>query len=110
MPEPDAPMGVRPDPEPGLMDVALLHDLVRWREQLARSIARNNLELSSDQISLAINRILFPLLLLRIAEDRHLLPDGALAGLCDHHTATDLIRDLTVFADALYAETTPGLP
>jgi hypothetical protein len=110
MPEPDAPNGVRPDPEPGLMEIALLHDLVRWREQLARSIARNNLELRSDQITLAINRILFPLLLLRIAEDRHLLPEGALAGLCDYHTATDLIRDLALFADALYAETTTGLP
>jgi len=110
MPEPDAPNGVMPDPESGLMDVALIHDLIRWREQLARSIARNNLELRSDQITLAINRILFPLLLLRIAEDRHLLPEGALAGLCDHHSATDLIGDLSLFADALYAETAPGLP
>lgn len=110
MPEPDAPNAVKPDPEPGLMEVALLHDLVRWREQLARSIARNNLELRSDQITVSINRILFPLLLLRIAEDRHLLPEGTLAGLCDHHTATNLIRDLALFADALYAETSPGLP
>lgn len=110
MPEPDALNPMKPDPEPGLMEVALLHDLTRWREQLARSIARNNLELRSDQITLAINRILFPLLLLRIAEDRHLLPEGALAGLCDHHTATDIIRDLALFADALYAETTPGMP
>jgi hypothetical protein len=109
MPEPDAPSGVKPDPEPGLMEVALLHDLIRWREQLARSIARNNLELRSDQITLSINRILFPLLLLRIAEDRHLVPKGALAGLCDHHAATDLIRDLSLFADALYAETSASL-
>jgi len=110
MPEPDALNPMKPDPEPGLMDVALLHDLIRWREQLARSIARNNLELRSDQITLTINRILFPLLLLRIAEDRHLLPEGALADLCDHPAATDIIHDLALFADGLYAETAPGLP
>ena len=88
MPEPDAPNAsearsrARPD------GIALLHDLTRWREQLARSIARNNLELRSDQITAAVNRILFPLLLLRIAEDRHLLPEGSLAGLRNHQTAT----------------------
>lgn len=110
MPEPDALNPMKPDPEPGLMETALLHDLTRWREQLARSIARNNLELRSDQITLTINRILFPLLLLRIAEDRHILPDGALSGLCDHHTATDLIRDLALFADALYTDTSASRP
>jgi len=86
------------------MEVALLHDLVSWREALARSIARNNLELKSDQITAAVNRILFPLLLLRVAEDRHMLPHETLAGLRNFRTVSQLISDLAPYADALYAD------
>jgi SAM-dependent methyltransferase len=55
---------------------ALLHDLNRWREQLARSIARNNHGLTSDAIAAATNRITGRLLFLRIAEDRGFIEDG----------------------------------
>jgi hypothetical protein len=56
--------------------IALLHDLTRWREQLARSIARNNLALRSEVIATAVNRIIVRALILRIAEDRGLIPLG----------------------------------
>ena len=57
---------------------ALRHDLSTWREQLARSIARNNHGLSSDTIAAATNRIIGRLLFLRIAEDRRLVETGTL--------------------------------
>ncbi len=82
---------------------ALLHDLVRWQESLARSIARNNLELKSDQISSAVNRVLFPLLLLRIAEDRHLLPEKISDTLRLHQTVPQILSVLSPYAEALYA-------
>jgi hypothetical protein len=104
MPDPEAtPVERRDTAQSGLMEVALLHDLVCWREALARSIARNNLELKSDQITAAVNRIIFPLLLLRVAEDRHLLPEGTLSGIRDFRTVSQLISDLATYADALYA-------
>lgn len=82
---------------------ALLHDLVRWRESLARSIARNNLELKSDQIASAVNRILFPLLLLRVAEDRHLLPEKISDNLCRQQAVPQILSPLSPYAEALYA-------
>ena len=57
---------------------ALLYDLNRWREQLARSIARNNHGLTSDAIAAAANRLIGRLLFLRIAEDRGLIDAGTL--------------------------------
>lgn len=63
---------------------AFFHDLTRWREQLARSIARNNLELRSEGIATVTNRILFSLVFLRIAEDRGLMAEGTLQEIHDH--------------------------
>ncbi|MFA5346898.1 MAG: hypothetical protein WC294_02070 [Methanoregula sp.] len=54
-------------------DAALFIDLTCWREQLARSIARNNLGMRSELIVTAVNRIIFSLLFLLIAEDRGLI-------------------------------------
>ena len=55
---------------------ALLHDLCAWREQLARSVARNNIGMRSGEIGTAVHRIVFSLVLLAIAEDRGLVPPG----------------------------------
>ncbi len=63
--------------------IALLHDLNCWREQLARSIARNNHGLTSDTIAAVTNRIIGRLLFLRIAEDRGLTEDGTLRRIQD---------------------------
>jgi len=111
MPEPDAAITEQDDTVPSpLMEVALLHDLTRWREALARSIARNNLELRSDQITAAVNRIIFPLLLLSIAEDRHLVPAGTLADLQSYRSTHQVISDLARYADVLYADEPPAYP
>ncbi|MFA4877316.1 MAG: N-6 DNA methylase [Methanoregula sp.] len=111
MPDPEAVPAKKPDArEPGRAESALLHDLTRWREALARSIARNNLELRSDQITTAVNRILFPLLLLRIAEDRHIVKAGMLDGLSHSLTVPELISHLAPYADALYSDLSPAVP
>jgi len=62
---------------------ALLHDLSLWREQLARSIARNNHGLQSDTIASAANRIIGRFLFLCIAEDRGLINTGTLQQILD---------------------------
>jgi hypothetical protein len=64
------------DPAP-----CLCHALFGWREQLARSIARNNLAIRSDEIAEAVNRIVFFLVLMRIAGDRGLVNKEILSGL-----------------------------
>lgn len=81
----------------------LLQDLVRWREALARSIARNNLELKSEQIASAVNRIIFPLLLLRFAEDRHLISESILDDLRYFQSCPVCLDVLFAYAGALYA-------
>ncbi len=59
--------------KPGLPDVALFYHLSYWREQLARSIARNNHEVRSDEIAGVVNRIIFFLVFLRVARDKGLI-------------------------------------
>ena len=59
-------------------DAALFLDLTRWREKLARSIARNNLSMRSEMIATAVNRIIISLMFLRIAEDRGFISKGML--------------------------------
>ena len=83
----------RPDPAPSdeldthvgnRAETVLFHDLTCWREQLARSIARNNLGLRSEHIATATNRVIFSLLFLRMAEDRGLVAEGTLQQISDH--------------------------
>lgn len=74
--------------------IALLDDLNRWREQLARSIARNNHGLQSDTIAATVNRIVGRLLFLRIAEDRGFLPAGILRQI---QSAADPLDTLSAF-------------
>jgi adenine-specific DNA-methyltransferase len=59
-------------------DAALFIDLTHWREQLARSIARNNLGMRSKLIATAVNRVIISLMFLRIAEDRGFISKGML--------------------------------
>jgi len=74
---------------------ALLHDLSSWRDQLARSIARNNHGLQSDAISSAVNRIIGRLLFLCIAEDRGLIKAGTLQQI--HGSADPLLAVSELF-------------
>ena len=89
---------------PDRAGIALLQDLTNWRENLARSIARNNLSMHSEQITEAVNRILFSLLFLRIAEDRGLAETGTLSdlsGLWIDHQKNDCLFQVS---EALYFE------
>ncbi|MGD0079442.1 MAG: hypothetical protein ABSB80_02190 [Methanoregula sp.] len=84
MPRPDPAPCEEPDTNAGNhAETVLFHDLTCWREQLARSIARNNLGLRSEQIATATNRVIFSLLFLRMAEDRGLVAGGTLQQISD---------------------------
>jgi len=65
-------------PGPAGPEEALYRDLSLWREQLARSIARNNIGMRSSRIGLLANRQVFFLLALAIAEGRDILARGTL--------------------------------
>jgi len=83
---------------------ALFHDISRWREQLARSLARNNLALRSGGIARATNRILFSLLFLRIAEDRGLVAEGTLQVIADHPDRYGQLLEVTAPLSPLFEE------
>ncbi len=77
-------------------DAALFSDLHSWREQLARSIARNNLSMHSEMIATAVNRIILSLMFLRIAEDRGIISKGLLQNIQnsyqDNHELEPILR------------------
>jgi hypothetical protein len=66
-------MSALPGPE-----TAFYGDLCTWREQLARSVARNNIGIRSGEITLAAHRVVFSFVILAIAEDRGFIPRGRL--------------------------------
>jgi hypothetical protein len=57
-------------------EIILLSDLTQWREQLARSVARNNYGIRSADIATVVNQIIFRLLFLLVAEERGLIDAG----------------------------------
>lgn len=83
-------------PNPNHGDAALFFDLTRWREQLGRSIVRNNLSMRSEMIATAVNRILLALMFLRIAEDRGIIRKGMIRNLqnayLDHLDLEPILR------------------
>lgn len=94
-----------PSTDPSLLDdaycppvdrarTALLHDLNHWREQLARSIARNNHGLTSDSIAAGTYQIIGRLLFLRIAEDRGLTDAGTLRQIQDAADPLGVVSEL----------------
>jgi len=80
MPPRKLPATIEPAPDVTLSGEAnlLLSDLSSWREQLTRSIARNNIGMRSEAIATAANRIIGWLMMLCIAEDRGLITQGIL--------------------------------
>ncbi len=108
MPETENPVPEQPEySQPGRAETALLHDLSRWREHLARSIARNSPGMRSEQISTAVNRILFSLLLIRFGEDRGLIAAGTIRNMPvgdDPRALPALLR----YSRGLYAGDTPA--
>jgi len=82
----------------------LLSDLTRWREQLSRSIARNNLGMRSEQIATAVNRIILSLIFLRIAEDRDLIEEGTLMSTQDTNNIDQTLPKILQYSRILYAD------
>jgi len=110
-----------PDPDPGKnrdklpppgAGTTLLHDLSAWREQLARSIARNNIGMRSVEITLAVHRTLFRLCILAIAEDRHLIIPGYLRQVLDAEDSDRRLAEFFADAGDLWAgpEEYPDIP
>lgn len=83
-------------------DAALFIDLTCWRERLARSIARNNLGMPSELITTAVNRIIFSLMFLRIAEDRGFISQGMLQNIQNSCRDNRDIRPILRYSLALY--------
>jgi adenine-specific DNA-methyltransferase len=109
MPEPDTAPVQSPDSlQPGRAETALLHDLTRWREQLARSIARNNLGMRSEPVATAVNRILFSLLFMCLAEDRGLIGAGTLRAMEDSFGTSHALPEILRYTRGLYTEDLPA--
>ncbi len=89
------------------MGISLENDLVEWREQLARSIARNNLALRSEGITAAVNQIIFRLLFLCIAEDRCLLPTGSVLNVSGSENRYRELIAATGILDDLWSDLAP---
>ena len=83
---------------------ALLHDLSFWRDQLARTIARNNHGLQSDTISSAANRIIGRFLFLCIAQDRGLIKAGTLQQIHDSGDPLVAVTELFITVADPWAE------
>jgi SAM-dependent methyltransferase len=83
---------------------ALLYDLSLWRDQLARSIARNNHGLQSDAIASAANRIIGRFLFLCIAEDRGLINAGTFQQIHDAADPLAAVSELLFHAGDPWSE------
>ena len=98
-------------PGPAGPEESLYRDLSLWREQLARSIARNNIGMRSSRIGLLVNRQVFFLLALAIAEDRGIVARGTLQAIAGRKTRWEDTR--AGFGDPWVGtgeETKPGDP
>lgn len=82
-----------------------LSDLNCWREELARSIARNNHGLTSDTIAAATNRIIGRFIFLRIAEDRRLIAAGTLQKIHDAIDPLSNVSELFLESEDPWKET-----
>jgi len=76
---------------------SLLHDLCTWREQLARSIARNNIGMRSEEIATAVNQLIGRIVMLCIARDRGLVAGGTMQAILDAGDSTGNLA--TLFRD-----------
>ncbi len=55
------------------VDTAFLDEMTGWREDLARSVYRNNPELTAKQLNEVVQRLLDRIVFIRIAEDRRII-------------------------------------
>ncbi len=57
-----------------VVDKAFLEEIEKWREILAKDLAKNNSKLTVEELNFAVQRIIDRLIFLRIAEDRGIEP------------------------------------
>jgi hypothetical protein len=109
MPAPVAAVPGSSDAFTGTAETALFFDLTRWREALARSIARNNLAMRSNGIAIATNRIILAIVFLRIAEDRGIAPEETLAGIAGVGDSRAVIARLLPYTAEMYRSDDPSM-
>ena len=78
------------------VDDAFLEEIERWRELLAKDIAKRNPELSQRELNFAVQRTLDRIVFLRIAEDRGIEEYGRLQALLN---GTNVYKRLLVLFD-----------
>ena len=86
--EASAPTGTKP------IDTAFLNEIREWRERLASSIAENNDQLGSTEVSQVVQNLIDRIVFLRIAEARGIEESGAL-----QHAAS---ADANVYSSLLH--------
>jgi len=85
------------------VDVEFLKEIDGWRDGLARNMALRNKDLSSDDLSAAVQLTIDRVVFLRMAEDRGLEPSEQLLKLCERSdTYARFMRDLCRRADQKY--------
>ncbi len=99
------------------VDREFLKDIEGWRDVLARNLALRNRDLTTDELNIAIQRIIDRIVFLRMAEDRGLESYGQLLQLCEQKDIySRFIRDLCRKADEKYNsglfhfQKEPGVP
>lgn len=86
----------------------LLSDLTQWREQLARSIARNNYGYRSNDIATVVNQIIFRLIFLLVAEDRGLIDAGTVKKINESDDPYKVLLKISQKMDNLWIDTDTG--
>jgi type I restriction-modification system DNA methylase subunit len=84
------------------VDAAFLLEIEAWREALAKTIARNNPNLSLDQLNYVVQRTIDRIIFLRIAEDRGIEPYGRLRNLAKEKAIYSALTRVFESADARY--------
>ena len=84
------------------VDDAFLGEIERWRETLARNIARRNPSISQRELNYAVQQTIDRILFLRICEDRGIEPYGTLQGLVNGSQVYARLMQVFHQADARY--------
>ena len=84
------------------VDVAFLAQIETWRDQLARSLALRNPDLSQRDLNFAVQRTIDRIVFLRICEDRGMEPYGQMQALLNGANAYPRLCELFQAADDRY--------
>ena len=84
------------------VDEAILDDIENWRDDLAKNIAIRNLELSHEEMNVAVQRTIDRILFLRICEDRGIEEYGCLQKLLEGEGVYERLLGLFHRADTRY--------